>query len=364
MVHKRAVRKQQDTSRLGRQSSAGGASQPVKVGAAKAVEDRLVHLRPIADAISAAVAQCVQDADPEAVHRARTGSRRLQATLEAMLRETGAAGNALRQPTRAWLRQLKRVRRAAGPVRDLDVHRTLLENWIEKTAPKQDATNVDGEGPMATSDTGSEASLLRSQAERLDAWLKGERKRLAHGMQKQIRKRQQALAEKQSEFFAVVDCVQRGRSKAPRPADAVALEDFMRVSDAMPLLHAENLHDFRKATKKARYVAESGRAERSSSSVAKALKRIQDAIGIWHDWLCLAKEATAALGQDAPELTASFEHEVDRQFAAAMKTTQNMRGRLEGEWLAARGSKALSQPPAKRPPAALAIDDRRIASSF
>ncbi len=85
----------------------------------------------------------------------------------------------------------------------------------------------------------------------------------------------------------------------------------MRASDAMPLLHAENLHDFRKATKKARYVAESGGAERSSSSVAKALKRIQDAIGDWHDWLCLAKEAKAALGQDAPELTASFEHEVD-----------------------------------------------------
>jgi CHAD domain-containing protein len=282
-----------------------------------------------------------------------------------MLRETGAGRNALQQPARAWLQQLKRVRRAAGPVRDLDVHRNLLENWIGKRAPKQDATNVDGAGPAVTSDADSEASLLRSQAEKLDAWLKGERKRLAQGMQKQIRKRQQALAERQSEFFAVAGRVHRGRSKALRPADAVALEDFMRASDAMPLLYAENLHDFRKATKKARYVAESGEAKRSSSSVAKALKRIQDAIGVWHDWLYLAKEATAALGQDAPELTASFEHEVDRQFAAAMKTTQNMRGRLEGEWLAAvRGGKALSQPPAKRPPAALAIDDRRLASGF
>ena len=32
-------------------------------------------------------AQCVEDADPDAVHRVRTGSRRLQAMLEAMLRE-------------------------------------------------------------------------------------------------------------------------------------------------------------------------------------------------------------------------------------------------------------------------------------
>jgi CHAD domain-containing protein len=360
MVHKRAIRKQQDTSRLGRQAPASGASQP----AANPEEDRLAHLRPIADATNAAVAQCVQDADPEAVHRARTGSRRLQATLEAMVRESGAGGNALRQPAGAWLRQLKRVRQAAAPVRDLDVHRELLENWIEKRAPKQDATNVDGEAPAATTDTDSEASLLRSQAETLDAWLKGERKRLSHGMQKQIRKRQQALTERQSEFFAVVDRGQGGGSKAPRPADAVALEDFMRASDAMPLLDAENLHDFRKATKKARYVAETSGVERNSNSVAKALKRIQDAIGVWHDWLCLAKEATAALGQDAPELSASFELEVERQLAVAMKTTQTMRGRLEGEWLAVRGSKALRQPPAKRPSAAFAIDDSPIASNF
>ena len=45
-----------------------------------------------------------------------------------------------------------------------------------------------------------------------------------------------------------------------RPADAVALEDFVRAADAMPVLDAENLHDFRKATKKARYVAESAAA--------------------------------------------------------------------------------------------------------
>ena len=48
------------------------------------------------------------------------------------------------------------------------------------------------------------------------------------------------------------------------------------------------------------------------STVAKALKRIQDAIGEWHDWLCLAEEAKTALGQDAPELTGALEAEVER----------------------------------------------------
>ena len=69
MAQKSAVTKQQDTSRW---TSACRTLGPVAA---------------LADAFNAAVAQCVQDADPEAVHRVRTGSRRLQAMLEAMLRE-------------------------------------------------------------------------------------------------------------------------------------------------------------------------------------------------------------------------------------------------------------------------------------
>jgi len=328
MVAKRSVRKQQDSSRP--------------------AEDRLAHLLAVADAFNAAVAQAVEDADPEAVHRVRTGSRRLQAMLEAMLREAGPAAHALELPARAWLRELKQVRRAAGAVRDLDVQRKLLENWVGKQAPAQGAAPGGSEAspvPMAAE---------MKQAEMLDAWLKGERKHLAHGMQKQIRKRQQGLAKGQGEFFTALTRVPLGRARAVRPADAVALEDFVRAADAMPLLHTENLHDFRKATKKARYVAEAG-AE-GDSSVAKALKRVQDAIGEWHDWLCLGDEAKAALGQDAAELTAAFRDEIERHFRAAMKTTQSIRGQLLGEWMAAKS-------PDKRPPGAVTPGDRSIASS-
>jgi CHAD domain-containing protein len=324
MVAKRGVRKQQDSSRP--------------------VQDRLAHLLPVADAFNAAVVQASEDADPEAVHRVRTGSRRLQALLEATLREAGTADHALERPARTWLRALKQVRRAAGAVRDLDVQRKLLENWTAKQAPKQDPT------------PGSEASPPAEikQAEMLDAWLKSERKHLAHGMQKQIKKRQQGLAEGQGALFTAITRVPSGRPRAVRTADTVALEEFVRAADAMPLLHAENLHDFRKATKKARYVAEAGGD--GDSRVAKALKEVQDAIGEWHDWLCLGEEAEAALGQDAPELTAAFRGEIERELAAAVKTTQSMRGRLLGEWMAA-GS------PGKRPHGAATPGDHGIASN-
>jgi CHAD domain-containing protein len=308
MAQKSAQRKQQDTSQPG-----------------------LAHLTAIADTLNAAVAQCAQDAAPEAVHRVRTGSRRLQAMLEATLRET--PGPALEQPARAWLRQLKQIRRAAGAVRDLDVHRKLLEDWVGKDS-----------GPLS------------KQAEMLDAWLKGERKRLAHGMQKKTRKRQRALAEGQAGFLAAISHGPVSSTRNSRPADAVALEDFVRAADTMPVLDAENLHDFRKATKKARYVAESA-VDGQTSSVAIALKRIQDAIGDWHDWLCLSDEASAALGQEAPDLTTFLEREVELHFAAAMKTTQSTRGRLLGEWMA-------SQLPAKRPPGVVRVGQKELASGF
>jgi CHAD domain-containing protein len=325
MVAKRGVRKQQDSSQPG--------------------PDPLAHLLPVAESFNAAVAQGIEDAAPEAVHRMRTGSRRVQALLEATLREAGPAGSALERPTRTWLRELKQVRRAAGAVRDLDVQRKLLEDWIAKRMREQETASVSAGSPPAEI----------KQAETLDAWLKGERKHLARAMQKQVKKRQQALAKGQGTLFTAITRVSLGRPRTLRGTDAMALQEFVRATDAMPSLHAENLHDFRKATKKARYLAEAG-AEGDSSSVAKALKRIQDAIGEWHDWLCLGEELQDALGQDAPELTTALQGEIERHFAAALKTTQTMRGRLLGEWMAV-------ESPGKRPPGRVALGDQRLAFS-
>jgi CHAD domain-containing protein len=190
----------------------------------------------------------------------------------------------------------------------------------------------------------------------LDKWLKDERRDLAHSMQKEIRKRQPRLAERQAALFGAVNDASLIMAPTSRPADAVALEDFVRAIDTMPLLDAENLHDFRKATKKARYVAEGGAEGQRLSSVAKALKRVQDAIGQWHDWLCLAEDARVAVGQHAPELTAALKLEVERHFAEALKTTLTMRGQLSGEWMASRADQA----PAKRPPVTRGLGNRGL----
>src|ERR1700722_13927911 len=104
MVAKRAVRKQQDSSRPAQDPLAQSLlvaqnprpqprqGQRVRLSSRKAVRSALDPSSPtgilgLADAFNATVAQGIEDADPEAVHRMRTGSRRLQALLEAMLRE-------------------------------------------------------------------------------------------------------------------------------------------------------------------------------------------------------------------------------------------------------------------------------------
>jgi CHAD domain-containing protein len=239
--------------------------------------------------------------------------------LEALLRQNpnwNVAG-------RDWLRALKQVRRAAGPVRDLDVHGKLLQRWLGE----------DSSLPGMKTD----AALTR-QSEKLGDWLKDERRRLARRMARQIEKRQPTLSEAEDAFLAAMASGTR-RTRASFSPESVALEDFVRAVDNMPALHAENLHDFRKATKKARYVAESGADGEKNSSVAKALKRVQDSIGDWHDWHCLQHEARVALGGDAPDLHAFLEIEVEKHFALAMKTTHVVRARLIGEWMAMQPTK-------------------------
>ena len=124
------------------------------------------------------------------------------------------------------------------------------------------------------------------------------------------------------------------RREASRNAAVTALEAFARLATQMQQLDAGNLHDFRKGAKKARYMAESGGEDEQAGAVSKALKKLQDEIGDWHDWLVLAEEAREALGSNGAELTGLIEAQRDKHYALAMNITERMRGRLMGEWQA------------------------------
>jgi CHAD domain-containing protein len=115
--------------------------------------------------------------------------------------------------------------------------------------------------------------------------------------------------------------------------------------DAMPELDASNLHDFRKGAKKARYVAEAGGDDPAALAMAKAIRRVQDAIGDWHDWEVLEGEAREALGPDGLALEAEIDRRVRKAYDRALRLTDTMSRRFVGEWQA---SRRLKRTPSRR----------------
>jgi CHAD domain-containing protein len=311
----------------------------------------LQHLREVAEAMRSTLDACRKHGEApkvEAVHHLRTGTRRVEATLETLAREAGARGlgKAAEEARQRWLRQLKKVRRASGTVRDLDVHRELLaDNFLpaEKEAkPDENAADAPPEGPPVASS--GEVTPLVAQARSLDAWLKSQRSDAAQTLCKTLDDHAARLLDAEQEFMAAIAKSHSIQHRAHRPAARLALEDYLRLVDAMPHLDQENLHDFRKGAKKARYVAESDDKDPAAAAMAKAIKRVQDAIGDWHDWDVVAGEAREALHGDGAVLEAQLELRTQRAYERALRMTSTMGRRFIGEWQALRPRRRRAMP--------------------
>ena len=327
----------------------------------------LQNIRSLAAPLRENLVKCASDPGVDPVHDARTGTRRLQATLENLVREThdDATGRPVREASAALMRLLKKIRRAAAPVRGLDVHRKLLEKLTrealgEKKKGSADSRDRPGDANapaqpdlaapdiLETPEAGLRTTALEQQADDLDAWLKQQRARHAEELQAQAA----GLATKLDKRLANLEQALRGHPRRARtkPPTVLALDGFARLATEMQLLDAGNLHEFRKGAKKARYVAELAvQGDPFAASVSRTLKKLQDEIGDWHDWLVLADEAHAALKEDAAEVVALIVAKREEHFVAAMKTASRLRGRLMGEWLAS------SRKPAARATAAQQI---------
>jgi CHAD domain-containing protein len=286
------------------------------------------RLRELTDALKQALAKCGDDPDGDAVHDVRTGTRRIEALLEWRLREAQLRQDRddLEKAVRAWERLLKKIRRAAGPVRDLDVQQKLLkslEGWVEAKIRT----------PLDEPESG-----MAGQVEKLDDALKADREdgaaRLKKNAPKWAAKLEKHVAEVDS--AAKSDGQGNGKSGGARngiDAASAALDEYRQLAKRMPKLDAGNLHDFRKGAKKARYMAEAGGEDDRAKDVGKALKKVQDAIGDWHDWLLLAEEAHTLLdrksgGKKRARLTAEIERMRDAHFEIAMKMERKIRRRL------------------------------------
>lgn len=259
------------------------------------------------------LARSVKTPDVAAIHHARTDSRRLDAALDALERETCETAR-MRKSSAKLRKLLKKVRHRAGAVRDLDVHLGLLQ----KLSAEGSAEASPGGGGAID----CEIAALDSELEQRRGKLAAKFQKKSDGWREKLERRGDAVLEAAGEA---------GDPPAGVHAAELALENFAELCRKMPVLDAGNLHEFRKGAKHARYIAEGGEDERSQR-MAKRLKRVQDAIGDWHDWLELAGEAREALKGCRNELVKRIEERRERQFGAAMRTTERVREELQREW--------------------------------
>jgi CHAD domain-containing protein len=215
------------------------------------------HTRVVFAKLEQDLVKLSSERQPETVHRFRTGTRRLQTLLEDIF--PGRDRN-----QKKLLKVLTRLRKRAGKVRDLDVQLAALRSLKTPQEPRR------------------KTQLMHRLIELRAQHDKKLRKALDKETVREIRKRLKR-ASKDLNLNAARD---------PLAAAEQMLEQAPR-SEGTP--SEELLHQYRILTKRARYAAEFAAKSAQADQFIAQLRRVQDALGDWHDWLLLTQSAAARL---------------------------------------------------------------------
>jgi CHAD domain-containing protein len=223
------------------------------------------------------------------VHRFRTGTRRLQILL-------GEFAPKLDRNQKKLLKLLTRIRKRAGKVRDLDVQLAALRSLKIPQEPRRKTQLV------------NHLIELRAQQEKkLD-------KVVDKDTVREIRKR---LKRASKNFNPEA-------SRDPLPIARKMLDGINR-GDA-PVTEAL-LHRYRILSKRARYAAEFAEPSSQAEKFIAGVKRVQDALGDWHDWLTLTQTASEHLGEvRESSLVAELHNVTGAKFRHAVAALLPMRG--------------------------------------
>lgn len=191
----------------------------------------------------------------ENVHKFRTSSRRVETAAEALL-----PANRSRQQL---LRDLSRLRKKAGQLRDLDTQLAAL-----RTIKNPEAN-------------GQKSKLLQALLDERET----REKKLAKALDKQV-------------LSAIRKNLKRAARKLPENAEplAVSLSRLAQLGRDHTPVTEKTLHKYRILGKRARYLAELSEPDPEAERVVQQLKQMQDVIGDWHDWLQLTNRAEEILG--------------------------------------------------------------------
>ena len=230
------------------------------------------------------------DPCPENVHHLRTHTRRVEVLVTAFTGST--SGN-----DRKLLKLLSRLRKKAGRIRDLDVQLAALGDL---------AMNRDGH---------RKSQLIR----RLEEERQTRNVKLAKFLDRErlgeIRKRLKKAAANRTQID---------------PLD-LAIEQLSELGAYDSRLNEKTLHQYRIVGKRSRYLAEVAVQEPRAERLIEALKKLQDAIGDWHDWLKLEQQARKAFAEtDDSLLLSTLRRTTAAKFGHAVQVLNETRGTVRG----------------------------------
>jgi len=224
------------------------------------------------------------------VHGFRTGTRRVQILLTELSPKLDRSGKKL-------LKLLNGIRKRAGKLRDLDVQLTALLSLKVPREPRRKTQLV------------NHLIAVRAREE------KKLRKSAADGTIREIRKRLKRAAKRFNPESA----------RDPLSAAQSMLDHFHAAGAP---LNEELLHEYRILTKRARYAAEFAAPAASAAAFIEEIKRVQDALGDWHDWLTLTQTASKDLGEvHESSLVAELHNVTGAKYRRAIAVLSQLRAR-------------------------------------
>jgi len=231
-------------------------------------------LRAQATALEKAIALVLARPKQDAVHGLRKCTRKIEAQLAVMtaLAPQEPGFKAISERAKRLSRQLARVRRAAGKVRDLDVQRKLANDTLDAGATRG----------------------VRKEVKELRRELKAEREQEAQRLAKLLEDHALKLEPRLERLLEELEpMAEVGLSAIDLEVLTRAYFDRRRAKADRETPGVKQMHGIRKAAKLARYMAEDGLAAR----VVHEFAEVQESGGRWHDALVLRNLARQRLGR-------------------------------------------------------------------
>jgi CHAD domain-containing protein len=248
------------------------------------------------------LAKLSDQASAENVHKFRTHSRRVETILQELVSDPSRNEIKL-------LKQLVHLRKKAGKIRDLDVQIAALRN-LKLSQPN-----------------GRKAELLRSLSEELSEREEQIAQLLDKKTVRQIQKRLARVAG-ELEFPPAEKLLQLATRKLEQ----------LEIRDRVP--SEKTLHHYRIVGKRARYIAELAGNTPDAQRFIEQLKRMQDLLGEWHDWLQLSLKSERSLGSiEKSPMSATLQNITRTKFRQALAAISETRATLLNQ-----------KPPARKPP--------------